>query len=158
MRRVTDLVSKPVIWERKTTLFIASTISSRTPGTGSNRVPVPTLAPALLDPHILSLLTQRWAQSETYWIDGELGKTHYNDTKLTSSPSFVRHSDPTTPWWNRRSPQVVVGSRDRPYVIFVGANDRDRGHGGASCHLSKVLPIVLNFKPMLHCRRVWRKV
>ena len=126
-RRVADLVSKPVIWKHKTTPFIASTVSSRTLGTGSNRIPVPTLAPALLDPHILSLPAQRWVQSETYWIDGELGKTHYNNTKLTSSPSFIRHSDPTTPRWNQRSPQVAVGSRDRPYVIFfVGADDRDR--------------------------------
>ena len=37
MHRVTDLVSKPVIWEHKATPFIVSTISPRTPEQGQTK-------------------------------------------------------------------------------------------------------------------------
>ena len=86
-------------------------------------------------------------QSGPYWICGELSKTQMPNanapvTKLTSSPSSVRHSDLIliTPLRKHVDMGSVGCDRHsgingvprwssvlyRPYVIFVGADDRDR--------------------------------
>ena len=72
LRRVIDLVSKPIIWERKATPFIPPSISSRTPERGQTRSQhppslIPTPSPCPPDTGIATQnVLDQWGNKDTH--------------------------------------------------------------------------------------------